>query len=339
MSAPYSPHRSMSRGALLAAGLVALALLCIVSLAVGPTAISLRTIMAAFWDHDPTNVDQIIVTTTRLSRTVIAIVVGASLAVAGALMQALTRNPLASPSLFGINAGAMFFLVAAAAIAPLRSFPQMMWIAFAGAATAGALVAAIGTSKLNRAFSLRIVLAGAAVTAMFAAFTQGLLVVNQEGLDSILFWLAGSTAERSIETIAPLLPYILVALLGVMAAARAIDVLSAGDDIAISLGQRTGWTKAFIGTAVVCLAGGAVAMAGSIGFVGLIVPHMVRRLVGADHAWLIPGCAVFGALLLVGADIVSRIVVAPAELPIGAITALLGAPLFIVMLRRGLRHA
>ena len=328
-----------ARGWRLVAGAVALLLLAIISLVTGPTRISLRTAFDAFVQHDPANVDHIIVTTTRLARTAIAIAVGASLAVAGALMQALTRNPLASPSLFGVNAGAMFFLVALAAFAPPASFQVMMGVAFAGAATAGALVYALGTTQRARAFSLRIVLAGAAVTALFASFTQAILVVNQDGLDSILFWLAGSTAERSLQTVAPIMPGAAGAVLAAIVFARHVDVLAAGDDIAVSLGQRTIWVKTLVAVAIVCLAGGAVAMAGSIGFVGLIVPHMVRRVLSADHRWLLPGCAVFGALLLLGADILSRIVIAPGELPIGAITAMIGAPVFVVMVRRGLRHA
>lgn len=315
-----------------------LVVLSVASLGVGPMPITLRAIGAAIFQHDAGNVEHIIVTTTRLSRTVIAVVVGASLAVAGALMQALTRNPLASPSLFGINAGAMFFLVCAAVLLPALPFSVMIWVAFAGAATAGILVALLGTSTLNRAFSLRIVLAGAAITALFAAFTQALLVVNQDGLDSILFWLAGSTAERSLATVAPLFPYLFAALVAVCAAARHLDVLAAGDDIAISLGQHTVWTRALVAVAVICLAGAAVAMAGSIGFVGLIVPHIMRRAVGATHRRLIPACALFGAILLLSADLLSRLVIAPAELPVGVITAALGAPLFIIMIRRGLRH-
>lgn len=339
MSAADRRWRTDARGWRLAAGAVALLALVAVSLITGPRSISLRTAIDAFIQHDPGNVDHIIVTTTRLARTAIAVAVGASLAVAGALMQALTRNPLASPSLFGVNAGAMFFLVALAAFAPPTSFEVMMGVAFAGAATAGALVYALGTTQRAQAFSLRIVLAGAAVTALFAAFTQAILVVNQDGLDSILFWLAGSTAERSLQTVVPILPFAAGAIVAAIVLARHVDVLAAGDDIAVSLGQRTAWVKAAVAVAIVCLAGGAVAMAGSIGFVGLIVPHMVRRVLSADHRWLLPGCAVFGALLLLGADVLSRVVIAPGELPIGAITAMIGAPVFVGMVRRGLRHA
>lgn len=333
-------HRSrfMAHPVALAAGVLALMVLLALSLATGPRAIEASTIVQALVAHDPTNVDHIIVTTTRLSRSIIAMIVGASLAVAGALMQALTRNPLASPGVFGINAGAMFFLVMVAAFVPLESFHHMMWVAFAGAATAGALVSMLGTSKGSRAYSLKIVLAGAAVTAMFAAFTQAVLVINQDGLDSILFWLAGSTAQRSLSTIAPMLPYLFGALVCVCCLARDIDILAAGEDVAVGLGQHTGRTRLLVALAVVCLAGAAVAIAGNIGFIGLVVPHMVRRVLGAGHALLLPGCALFGAMLLLAADILSRLVIAPAELPIGAITAMIGAPVFIALIRRGLHR-
>lgn len=328
-----------ARLAIFTAGLLALVWLFQVSLSTGPRAIPVSTLVQALFAHDPANIDHIIVTTTRLSRSVIAMLVGASLAVAGALMQALTRNALASPGVFGINAGAMFFLVMVGTFFPLATFHAMMWVAFGGAATAAALVSVLGGWRRPRSFPLRIVLAGAAVTAMFAAFTQAVLVINQDGLDSILFWLAGSTAHRSLQTITPMLPYTVLALVCVMSLARDIDVLAAGDDVALSLGQHTGRTRVILAVAVVCLAGGAVAMAGNIAFVGLIVPHMVRRMLGTGHALVLPGCALFGAVLLLAADVVSRWVIAPAELPIGAMTAMIGAPCFIWLIRRGVRHA
>ncbi|RNM04209.1 FecCD family ABC transporter permease [Dickeya undicola] len=330
--------RRMTPGQVLAGGGVCLLVLAVLSLMVGPIWISPSQVLGALWHPDPLNVSHILVTSTRLSRTLIAIVVGASLAVAGALMQVLTRNPLASPGLFGINAGAMFFLIVCVSLFPKVAMSVWLWSAFAGAAVAGCLVWLIGTMGKGSLNPLRMVLAGAALTAMFAAFSQAMLVVNQEGLDTVLFWLAGSVADRELATVLPLMGYCLVALVGALLLSGQVNVLNAGEAIARGLGQRTGRIRLLMSLLVVALAGGAVAMAGSIGFIGLIVPHMARKLLPADHRWLLPGCALLGAALLLLADILARVVIVPQEVPVGVMTALFGAPFFIVLLRRGGRH-
>ncbi len=312
----------------------------VLSLCIGSTFISPITVIHALLNPDLFNLDHILVTTTRLSRSVIALVVGGCLAVAGCLMQALTRNPLASPSIFGINAGATFSIIACSIIFQLDSMQQYMWAALLGAFVAGAMVYGIGTMGTGRFNPIRIVLAGAAITALFGSFTQALLVIDQEGLDSILFWLAGSVANRQLDMLATLLPYIGVALVGAFLLAKPINILMAGDELSKGLGQRTALVQMTMGLAVTVLAGCAVAMAGNIVFVGLIVPHIVRKLMSTAiaHEWLIPGCMVFGALLLLIADMVARVIIFPQEIPIGVMTAFLGAPLFIYLIRRGMRH-
>lgn len=329
---------SWSGPAWLATGLVLLAALCVTSLAVGQMAITPRTVLEAFRAYDPGNTEHLIVTTTRLSRTVVAVVVGASLALAGALMQALTRNPLASPGLFGVNAGAMFCVVALTAAGWLGGLAEFIWAAFAGAALAGASIYALGATGLARMSSLRMVLAGAAVSALFVALTQAMLVVNQEGLESVLFWLAGSVAGRELAIVGTVLPYPVAAGLLAVFMARHVDVLAAGEEIAVGLGQRTGWIKVSLATCVVLLAGSAVALAGAIGFIGLLVPHAARRMVGASHRWLLPACAIYGACLLLAADIAARVAASSQEIPVGVLTALLGTPCFILLIRRGWRH-
>ncbi|QAY85308.1 FecCD family ABC transporter permease [Pseudomonas arsenicoxydans] len=317
---------------------VVLLLSGVLSLAVGATWIPLSQVFAAFVHPDPLSVSHVLVTSTRLSRTLMAMAVGASLAVAGALMQALTRNPLASPGLFGINAGATFFIILFSSLFSLSSPDAWLWCAFIGAAVAGSLVWLIGNMGQGSLSPLRIVLAGAAMAALFSAFSQALLVVNQDGLDTVLFWLAGSLTERSLSVAAPLLLCGVLGLFGAMLLAGQVNVLNAGEEIATGLGQRTGLIRLLMSVLVVCLAGSAVALAGSIGFIGLLVPHMVRKGLSIDHRWLLPGCALLGAIVLLLADTLSRVLILPQEVPVGVMTALFGAPFFILLARRGGRY-
>lgn len=310
----------------------------LVSLMTGPQMIAPGVALKGLFRPDPLQIDHILVQTTRLARTLLAITVGGCLAVAGVLMQAMTRNPLASPGLFGVNAGAIFFIVLGTLFFSAASLSALVWLGFVGAAIAGALVYGIGTLGRSRASHVRILLAGAAITALFLSFTQALLVINQEGLDSVLFWLAGSVAGRSLDVLTPLWPYIGSAALFSLLLARHINILVAGDEIAQGLGQRTGVVRGLMGLCVMGLAGSAVAIAGNIGFIGLIVPHMARKLFSHDHRWLIPASALLGAILLLWADIIARIAIVPQEMPIGVMTALLGAPYFITVVRREARH-
>lgn len=328
----------MSKGLKLGFAAIVLLVCSGLSLAVGATWIPLSQVAAAFVQPDALNASHTLVTTTRLSRTLMAIAVGASLAVAGALMQALTRNPLASPGLFGVNAGATFFIILFSSIFSLSSPDAWLWCAFLGAAVAGCLVWLIGNMGQGSLSPLRIVLAGAAIAALFSAFSQALLVVNQDGLDTVLFWMAGSLTERSLSIAAPLLMCSVLALLGSLLVAGQVNVLNAGEEIATSLGQRTGLIRLLLSVLIVCLAGSAVALAGSIGFIGLLVPHMVRKGLCIDHRWLLPGSALLGAILLLLADTLSRVLILPQEVPVGVMTALFGAPFFILLARRGGRY-
>ncbi len=308
--------------------------LILASLVTGPMDLDLTTVLTALWRPEPGLAEHAIVHATRLPRTVIAVATGAGLAVAGALMQALTRNPLASPSLFGVNGGAMLAL-AAAAFAGWHLAPGgQLLLAFAGAASTGALVYGLGNG--GRGPMARLVLAGAAVAALCTALTQALLVIDEESLDGILFWLAGSVSARDLASAWPGLVWLTAALAVAMTMARHVDVLAAGDDIAAGLGQHPWRTRAAVSVAIVVLAGVAVALAGGIGFVGLIVPHAMRALVGRGHGRLLPACAIYGACLLLAADVASRQL--PEGVPIGVLTALVGAPVFLVLVRRGWRH-
>jgi iron complex transport system permease protein len=328
----------MSRGLKLGLALVVLLLCAGLSLAAGATWIEPSQLLKGLLQPDSLSAGQQLIFNSRLARTLMAVAVGASLAVAGALMQALTRNPLASPGLFGVNAGATFAIILCSSLFALSSMSQWLWCVFIGAALAGSLVWLIGNRGQGSLNPLRIVLAGAAITALFSAFSQALLVVNEEGLDTVLFWLAGSLSERDLGLAAPLLMGVALALLGALLLAGQVNVLNAGEAIAIGLGQRTGLIRWLMSVLIIGLAGSAVALAGSIGFIGLLVPHMVRKGLSIDHRWLLPGCALAGACLLLLADTLARVVILPQEVPVGVMTALFGAPFFILLARRGGRY-
>lgn len=304
------------------------------SMAFGQYSLPFKQLWFAFLHYDPTSIDHVIITTTRLSRSVLAASVGAALAVAGVLMQTLTRNPLASPAIFGVNAGAMFFIVLFTQIFSVSSMDMLLWVAFLGATVAGVLVYGLGSMGHDGVSPVRIVLAGAAISALFISFTQGILVLGQEGIDSVLFWIAGSVSGRDLDTILPVLPYLLGSIVCAVLLAPHLNILLSGDDIATGLGQNTLLLKIALSVLVISLAGIAVAMAGNIGFIGLIVPHMARSLVGNDHKWLIIISALWGAMLLLLADVLGRLIIAPEEIPIGVMTALIGAPFFIFLARQ-----
>ncbi|KRE45665.1 FecCD family ABC transporter permease [Paenibacillus sp. Soil724D2] len=282
----------------------------------------------------PTN-EAIIIQTVRIPRALIAALVGGSLAVAGALMQAITRNPLASPSLFGINSGAAFAIVLSVGFFNVSSLTQFTWIAFVGAAFSSALVYGLGSLGRDGLTPMKITLAGSAMTAFFASLTQGILLGNGKAFDQVLYWLVGSVEGRTMAMLQSVYPYILIAWIGAIFLSPHINILSMGDDVAKGLGQRTVYVKFIAAVMIVILAGGSVAVAGPIVFVGIIIPHIVRFIVGIDYRWVIPYCAVLGGILLVGADIIARFIVMPKEVHVGVATAILGVPFFIYIARKG----
>ncbi|WNL39872.1 iron ABC transporter permease [Halomonas sp. PAMB 3264] len=328
--------RTSSRALGLLAGALALLAAFMTSVMLGTTPIALSALPRALLHHDPARVDQIILLTERIPRACVAALVGASLAVAGALMQTVTRNPLASPGILGINAGAMFFVVVAVSLLPLSTPGQIVWAALLGALSAAGLVVALARGRQGEFSPLRVVLAGVAVTALFVSFSQGLLVIDQQSFESVLYWLAGSVSGRELHRVAPLLPLFLGGFaLSALLAGRA-NALLLGDDLVTGLGMSATTTKLLLGAAVIVLAGSSVALAGMIGFVGLIVPHMARGLFGIDHRWLLPACALLGGALLLLADVAARFVMPPQEVPVGVMTALVGTPFFIYLARRRL---
>ncbi len=326
------------RGKFLFCGLL-LAVMAVVSMMTGTRFYTVAQLTKALYDADPTSAVDTIIRTSRLPRTLLAMGVGAFLAVAGGLMQALTHNPLASPGLFGVNAGAALMIVLVGSFFATSSPWLTLWLAFTGACVTGTLVwfsSRISKGQLN---PLRLVLAGVAITALCNAFTQAILVIDQETLDTMLFWLAGSLAGNDLAHLYPvLLPGVLLVVAACLFASQ-MNVLNAGEEIARGLGLNIALVRLLASVLVVGLAGCAVALAGNIGFVGLIVPHIARQLFGSDLRQSLPASALLGALLLLVADIAARVVILPQEVPVGVMMALMGAPFFILLAQRRGSHA
>ncbi len=315
-------------------GIIVFALFICLSIVYGYTDTTWKSVIESYTQFNRSN-EHLIIQTVRVPRAFIAAAVGASLGIAGALMQALTRNPLADPKIFGINAGASFFIVFSVSFLSITSMQAFVWISFAGAALAAIIVYLIGTLGREGLTPMKFTLAGAAIWAFFSSLTQGMLVLNEKALEEVLFWLAGSVEGRKLEYLLSVLPYMGIAWLGSLLIAKHLNVLAIGEDVAKGLGQRTVFIKLAAAMIIVLLAGGSVAIAGPIAFVGIMVPHLARFFVGIDHRWLIPYCAIIGGILLIGADIGARYIIMPQEIPVGVMTAIVGTPFFIYIARKG----
>lgn len=319
-----------------ALGLMLLVVCLVASLAYGSAEIRPGTVLAAFTAFDGSP-EHLIVRTVRVPRALIGMSVGACLGVAGAIMQALTRNPLASPGILGINAGAAFMVVGSIFLLGVSSLNVYIWFAFLGAGVTAIVVYALGSAGRRGMTPLKLTLAGAALTAFCSSLMQGILVLNEQTLDQIRFWLGGAVSGRDLGLFLQVLPYMVVGLVTAFLLGKQITTLSLGEEIAKGLGQSTGWVKGITVAIIVLLAGSSVAIAGPISFVGLAVPHIARSLAGTDYRWVLPYAAILGAILLLVADLGARFVIYPSEIPVGVMTALIGAPFFIYLVRRGVR--
>ncbi len=298
----------------------------------GAAEIGTGDVISAFTAYDGSEED-LIIRTLRVPRTLIAALVGAALGVAGAIMQGLTRNPLAEPGILGVNAGAALAVVGVVFLLGASSLSTYALFAFVGAGVAWAVVYSLGSLGRGGMSPMKLALAGAALEALLSSLTTAILILDQRTLDEIRFWLAGSIAGRDLTLMLQVLPYVALGLFLALGLSRQITTLTLGEDVATGLGQRTVWVKGAAAVAVILLAGGAVSIAGPLVFVGLVVPHAARFFAGVDYRWILPYSALFGAILLVCADIAARVVVRPQELPVGVMTALVGAPFFIYLAR------
>ncbi|MGW4651530.1 FecCD family ABC transporter permease [Kitasatospora sp. NPDC004289] len=278
---------------------------------------------------------RLIVRTVRLPRTVLAVLAGLALGVGGALIQGYTRNPIADTGLLGVNTGASFAVVSAISLLGLTDPFQYVWFAFLGAAVAGVVV--FGLSSIGRGAGnpLTLALAGQGVTVFLAAMTTAVALSDKAALNALRFWNAGSVAGAGFDVIGPVALFIALGLGLALATLPTVNLLNLGDDVARGLGVNIARMRTLGIVAVTLLAGAATAACGPIAFLGLMVAHLARRLAGPDHRWSVPCAGLLGALVLLGCDIVGRVVVRPGELDAGLLVALLGAPFFAAMVWRG----
>jgi iron complex transport system permease protein len=321
------------RAGLVVALAALLVLTVLASLAVGAKPIPLEAVWSAIFSPTGTE-DDIVVRSLRFPRTVLGVLVGVALGIAGALMQGHTRNPLADPGLLGVSAGAAFLVVVGIASFGVTDLYGYVWFAFAGAFAASVLVFVLGSISQDGPTPVTLALAGVAVSALLGAFTSTLILADTATLDAFRFWAVGSLAGRDAEIAGQVAPFLLIGVVLALINAPGLNLISLGEDVARGLGVNLGLTRWTGLAAITLLTGAAVAACGPIGFVGLVVPHVCRIFTGPDHRWLIPACGLAGAVLLLGADIIGRVVVRPGELQVGIVLALVGAPFFVALVRR-----
>jgi len=270
----------------------------------------------------------------RIPRTAAGLAVGAALGVAGALIQAFTRNPLADPGILGVNAGAAFFVAVGITFFGVTSPLGYVWLACAGALVLTVAVYAIGSAGGEAAGPVRLTVTGVAIGAVFAGLTTGLTLTHPDAFDRMRGWSAGSLLERGFDVVVPVLPLVLVGLALALGAAPGLNSITLGSDVARSQGVSVRRIQLVVLIAVTLLAGSATAVAGPLVFVGLVVPHVVRWTLGTDQRWIVLGSLVLGPALVVLSDVLGRVAVLPSEMPVGIVTAFVGAPVLIALVRR-----
>lgn len=308
-----------------------LVLVCFASIAIGAKPLPLSDVWHGLFHYTGGN-DDVLVRQVRIPRTLLGLLVGAALGLAGAVMQALTRNPLAEPGILGVNAGASAAVVSAISFFGVTSLTGYVWFAFAGAAIVSVAVYFLGGSR--SATPVRLALAGTAVTAALYGYVNAVQLLDSAALDRLRFWTVGSLASANTETVGKVWPFIALGVLLTVFIARPLNALEMGDDTARALGAHLTRTRVLAMLAVTLLCGAATAACGPIVFIGLMIPHLVRTLTGPDLRWILPYAAVLSPVLLLGADVVGRVIARPSELQVGIVTALIGGPVFIHLVRR-----
>ena len=301
----------------------------VLSLGVGARAISPSAVLQALLARDAGNADHTVVLTQRIPRTVIGLLAGAALAIAGTVMQGLTRNPLADPGLLGVNSGASVAVLAAITLLGVTQPAGFVWFAFAGAAVAAAVVAVIGSRGPDGANPAKLALTGAAVTAGLTAVTLFILTTDRQALDVYRYWSVGGLTARGLDAVAVVAVPIVVGIVLAGTSARGLDLIALGDETATGLGHNVTRTRTVGIVATILLCGGATAIAGPIVFLGLVVPHTLRLLVGSDYRWLLLIGAPAGALVLIVAAVLGRVIAPPGEVQAGLVVALVGAPMLV----------
>ncbi|WP_305784551.1 FecCD family ABC transporter permease [Symbioplanes lichenis] len=306
--------------------------LMLASVAVGSRHVGWTDIVQALQGHDETMNTAAV--TVRIPRTLLAVLAGAALALAGAVMQGVTRNPLADPGILSVNTGAALAVVTGMASFGLSNPSSYVWVAIGGAAVAAVFVYVVGSLGRGGATPLKLALAGAATSAALSSLISALLLGRGDIGENFQSWQIGGVGGATFATLKLVVPFLVAGLVISFLAARPLNSLALGDELAAGLGERVALTRAVAALGAVLLCGATTAVAGPIAFVGLVVPHVCRLLIGLDHRWLLPFSALVGASLLTAADILGRIVARPGEIDVGIITALIGAPFFISIVRR-----
>ncbi|MDY5148992.1 iron chelate uptake ABC transporter family permease subunit [Actinotignum sanguinis] len=333
---PAAPGRTIARRrtAALIAGVIAVLVLAILSICIGARPISPGTLFTILSGADRDSMDAQAVLTLRPPRTIAAIAIGAALGVAGALIQAISRNPLAEPGILGVSAGAGFAVTLAIAVAGISRPSIYMWWAVAGALLATAAVLLIGSHRSGRADPVRLILAGVALSAVLNGIVGVLRLADPRTFNEILVWTAGTLENRTWEVILPVLPLLALGLIVAAALTPALNIIALGDDAARALGAHVTVIRLTGVAAMTVLTGGAVAIAGPISFIGLMAPHAIRSFAGADQRWIVGLSALWAPALLLAADILARIILPTGELPVSVMCAFLGAPVLIYLVRR-----
>jgi len=308
-------------------------LMAALSILYGAKEIDVMTIQNAIFQFDPTNVDHQIIMSSRLPRVMGTMLIGCALAVSGALMQGITRNYLASPGIMGISDGSILAVTLSMILLPEASDLQRIIFSFVGSALGAGIVFGLGSILPNGLSPVRLAILGTVIGTFLSSFAAALAIYFQISQD-IGFWYHARLHQLQTEQVGLAIPFVVVGMLAALRIARSVTVLSLGEDVAISLGQRTTVVKVLAAAAVMLLTGSAVALAGKIAFVGLIIPHIVRFLVGADYKWVIPCSGALGAIFLALSDVVSRFLNYPFETPVGVITSLIGVPFFLYLARK-----
>lgn len=328
-----SPSLRRRRALGLLAILAALALGVVLSLAFGANPLPLPQLWQGLWQPDDTEAS-LIVWTLRMPRTILGVLVGAAFGVAGALIQAMTRNPLADPGILGVNAGAGFAVTLGVGLLGLSGITGYVWFAFLGAAGATILVYLIGSAGRGLVSPVTLVLAGVALGAVLGGISTFLTLIDPDTFRSMRNWGLGSIARTTLDDTLRIAPFLVVGLVIAIALAGSLNSIALGDDLAASLGTRVLRTRVLGVIGVTLLAGGATALTGGIAFVGLMVPHIVRWFVGPDQRWIIAYSALAAPVLVLFADVLGRVIARPGEIEVGILTAVIGAPVLIALVRR-----
>nr|WP_206040322.1 iron ABC transporter permease [Rhodococcus sp. HNM0563] len=309
-----------------------LALLVVASVTIGSRDVEWADIVAALGGSTD-NIGQGAIAK-RIPRTVLALLVGAALGLAGAVMQGVTRNPLADPGILGVNMGASLAVVVGMAWFGLWTQTAMLWVAIFGAGVTAVFVYMIGSLGRGGATPLKLALAGAATAAALSSFITAIILPRNDIAGNVRSWQIGGVGGATFDVIGQAMPFLIAGFVICLLSARSLNSLALGDEMAAGLGERVALARGLASLGAVLLCGAATAIAGPIAFVGLVVPHLCRLLIGVDNRWLLPFSALVGAALLTAADVVGRIVARPSEIDVGIITALIGAPFFVYIVRR-----